>query len=858
MKSFFEKKTVMHKIIIAIVIVLLFNFITPTISSASIGGILFEPIKDLLLVIADGIIMLSQNFIFGLDVSFLTIYHKDSGASVAAGILTGLLVVVALVAAPFTGGLSLGIIIAGAAAGYAVGKIVAESIPPTFKLPIFMLTPEGMFGNTIPFLDVNFFETAEAKNTVDGYEDENGEWVEGPFVKTTTTTGEVVYQKSSALVLRPVISKWYYALRNFAIIALLCILVYTAIRIIISSSAEDKAKYKQRLMDWTIAMCLLFFMHYIMAFAMTLTESITEAVNSMNKPYYLLIGTSNDKLDEYKYGDGAGEESQGQMVFDIEGSEMATQLHNNGVIVDNTDESGGYMFLWPTNLMGKARIELQLEPTDITEDDVEMRQFGYTVVYLVLVIYTMLFLFRYLKRLLMLAFLTIIAPLMAMTYPLDKMRDGSAQGFNMWLKEYLYNLLIQPVHLVLYTVLIGSAIDLVQDNLLYAIVALGFLLEAEKLLRKFFGFDNASTVAGGSALGGALAMQGFNVATRFLSKRGKDGKSRNGNKNVEAGKQRALTRGKDKGKDINALYASGADALETGTSRTQALESGNESGNTRGSIDGQALQQNVQASASQLQAGARQQQRNATPSISSTSASIPSTTSSSKPTLRNRVGMAASHYVPKAGRGLARLMTQTVPKLAIKGTLAGTGAMIGLSAGLASDNFGDVGKWTAAGVTGGWLAGEGASNLMEGAESNLQNMSSEFYQATHTHGQIEERQNRMLDEQWRKDDDVIQKYAEQFACSRKEAQDVYMKEAEKFREYGITDDSLIIKAMKAEDTDFGKERNSNQRILLAQLASQVENSKDVDQVRKRLKIRNFSSDNAKKYAEQIRKMKGLI
>lgn len=447
---------------------------------------------------------------------------------------------------------------------------------------------------------------------------------------------------------------------------------------------------------------------------------------------------------------------------------------------------------------------------------------------------------------------------MAMTYPLDKMRDGSAQGFNMWLKEYLYNLLIQPVHLVLYTVLIGSAIDLVQDNLLYAIVALGFLLEAEKLLRRFFGFDSASTVAGGSALGGALAMQGFNVATRFLSKRGKDGKSRNGNKNVEAGKQRALTRGKDKGKDINALYASGADALETGTSRTQALESGNESGNTRGSIDGQALQQNVQASASQLQAGARQQQRNATPSISSTSASIPSTTSSSKPTLRNRVGMAASHYVPKAGRGLARLMTQTVPKLAIKGTLAGTGAMIGLSAGLASDNFGDVGKWTAAGVTGGWLAGEGVSNLMEGAESNLQNMSSEFYQATHTQGEIEERQNRMLDEQWRKDDDIIQKYAEQFACSRKEAQDVYMKEAEKFREYGITDDSLIIKAMKAEDKDFGQERNSNQRILLAQLASQVENSKDVDQVRKRLKIRNFSSDNAKKYAEQIRKMKGLI
>lgn len=89
----------------------------------------------------------------------------------------------------------------------------------------------------------------------------------------------------------------------------------------------------------------------------------------------------------------------------------------------------------------------------------------------------------------MLAFLTIIAPLMAMTYPLDKLQDGSAQGFNTWLKEYIFNLLIQPVHLILYTVLIGASMDLVADNIVFALVALGFILQAEKILRKFFGFE---------------------------------------------------------------------------------------------------------------------------------------------------------------------------------------------------------------------------------------------------------------------------------------------------------------------------------------------------------------------------------
>ena len=68
------------------------------------------------------------------------------------------------------------------------------------------------------------------------------------------------------------------------------------IRIIVSSSAEDKAKYKQRLIDWLVAMCLLFFMHYIMAFAVTVTQEIVKAVDSINKDYYILIRNSRGRI----------------------------------------------------------------------------------------------------------------------------------------------------------------------------------------------------------------------------------------------------------------------------------------------------------------------------------------------------------------------------------------------------------------------------------------------------------------------------------------------------------------------------------------------------------------------------------
>lgn len=75
MKFLTEKRTI-HKIIIAIVFVMLFNFVMPNISlateaAATAGGILFEPIKDLLLIIADSIMNVLQSFMFGMDSSFL-------------------------------------------------------------------------------------------------------------------------------------------------------------------------------------------------------------------------------------------------------------------------------------------------------------------------------------------------------------------------------------------------------------------------------------------------------------------------------------------------------------------------------------------------------------------------------------------------------------------------------------------------------------------------------------------------------------------------------------------------------------------------------------------------------------------
>ena len=146
-----------------------------------------------------------------------------------------------------------------------------------------------------------------------------------------------------------------------------------------------------------------------------------------------------------------------------------------------------------------------------TDSQMAVTRAGYNVIYVVLVIYTIIFCFTYLKRVIYMAFLTIIAPLVAITYPIDKMNDGKAQAFDMWFKEYLFNLLIQPMHLILYTVLIGAAMDFASQNIFYVVVALGFFMPAEKLLRRFFGFEKAQTppMFGGPAMS-AVMMSGIN------------------------------------------------------------------------------------------------------------------------------------------------------------------------------------------------------------------------------------------------------------------------------------------------------------------------------------------------------------
>ena len=340
-------------------------------------------------------------------------------------------------------------------------------------------------------------------------------------------TANQTYYASTAYNLRPVIANWYNILRDISIVGMLSILVYVGIRIMISSTAGDKAKYKQLLVDWVVAICLLFLMQYIMSFSNIAVKKVTSVIQSA-----VVSTTESDKLsanekkaaEEKGKLDGDVAVTRGTQLFEIEDKELVKKAYQILVEENKTDtdysklftnEDSGSLY-WPTNnFTEQARMLGQLTDKDDDATNYEYASIGYKIIYIVLVLYTLIFTWTYVKRVVYMAFLTMIAPLVALTYPIDKMNDGKAQAFNMWFKEYIFNLLIQPLHLILYMVLIGSAMTFASQNLIYAVVAIGFMTPAEKLMRKFFGFEKAGTpgMFAGPA-GAALMMGGINKLLR--------------------------------------------------------------------------------------------------------------------------------------------------------------------------------------------------------------------------------------------------------------------------------------------------------------------------------------------------------
>lgn len=547
-----------------------------------------------------------------------------------------------------------------------------ETATGKYGIPNIKLTPAEIFAGNVSALDANFFKT----------EGDHNQELGGS-------------EKSIVEQLRDTVATWYVALRNIAIVGLLSALLYIGIRIVISSSAGDKAKYKQFFVDWVVALCLIFFLHYIMAFTMTMSETVTDVLAG-DRTNQGRIKEVNIRLTE----------TDGTTTFKDAGTEVCFSSNFTGVARMKADYQGGTL------------------------------KIGYSILYIALTVYTVYFAFVYLKRLLMLAFFTMIAPLVALTYPLDKIRDGKAQAFNYWFKEYMFYALLQPMHMLLYTVFVSSALSVAANNLLYAIVALAFIVPAEKIVKQMFGIKgNTESTLGGFA-GGALASQAFNMLRKGPpqpKKGGGDGpKGEKGIRLNNPNKPNAMdTLAGDAmengvGNAAQTATAAGigaaagaASANATGNENNEETDSNGVHVSDDGVIDGVQFrevpdneQQGNGLENPEMQSGENpampengQQNQNADNNNSEENpfAAIRAKANSAK----GNLGSAINSRVQSAGgwSGIAKGVGKTGAKLAGRAAMMTTMGALGLGVGIVGGDMSDTLKGLGAGLTAGYATG---------------------------------------------------------------------------------------------------------------------------------------------------------
>ena len=680
---------------------------------------------------------------------------------------------------------------------------IEEMMVKEFFLPIYKISPAEIFSNEIPALDINFINP-NTDLTISQDED-----------------GLQIY--NSAEVLGPQIAKWYVALRNFVLIGLMIVLLYIGIRIIISSTSEDKAKYKEHIKDWLVAVILVIFMHYIMAFALTITEYIVNALSATNQGIELTVSEEN-----------------------IEAIEEQAEVDLPG----NT---------YYTNLMGLTRLEQQASTKDEDGSDVfTWNYIGYTFVYLVLVIFTIMFLVIYIKRVVYMAFLTVIAPLVALTYPIDKISDGQAQALSMWLKEYIYNLLLQPFHLLLYTMLVGSVMDLASSNVLYAIVALAFLMPAEQLLRRLFGFEKSDTAGSimSGVVGGSMLMNAINGIGKIgsipkkigggneeASGSGNNGKTRLVARKPDSDKKKSM---EDLLKDDNNGNDNSSDNGMVRLTDNQGTENNNGQNNNSGNSNirlaggGAGRGQNTgvlnNTNSSQNEENQTEETNN------SNNENNNSNSKAEKPKIIRAVAGTAGHYTAKVAKKVPRLLT--------KGAIGAAMGTVGVAAGLATGDLSNVGKYGIAAAGVGAKVGDGvsniASNVTTGAPNTARGIRNNFEQRAFTKQQREAMQNARADREWEKSKDIQKKYRDEFGKDYKKA----METAKQFRQYGVTNDDATIKRIK--DIGVGN-APTKEDIATTKAASSVQTEDDLKALSDRLRSNDISEEKIKRMENDVRK-----
>lgn len=253
------------------------------------------------------------------------------------------------------------------------------------------------------------------------------------------SSGNLVPDDSNVVYqLRKYLATIYNVLRDASIAILLVVLLYLGIRLALTTISEKKAEYKKLLLSWVTAFAIVMFIHLFMYGIFMINDSI---INICEK---LSISAGTEAID------GISEASLYEAV-----------------------RTKAYAFSLNEGIVG-------------------------IIFYIIMVYLLIRYIVMYFKRVITIYILALSGSIMGIKYALDKIGGKKTSSFGKWIKEFSFNVILQSVHAIIYTILMAVALKIASTSfvgVVYSFVILNVMIGADKIFMKIFGIDKASSLA---------------------------------------------------------------------------------------------------------------------------------------------------------------------------------------------------------------------------------------------------------------------------------------------------------------------------------------------------------------------------
>ena len=288
--------------------------------------------------------------------------------------------------------------------------------------------------------------------------------------------------------IRKAVNTWYDVFLTLAVTFYAIALLAVGIKILLSDSVVSRANWKDVSIKWLSGLILLFTFNQVMKYAFEVNEIFLKTIRNSFTSKGHATGTNIGDKDEFN-----------DVLYEFRSPEYRSKY--SGILSYGGAE------------LNQAYVKRLTDYSNTADMMRIMRAYAgvtkriiFVIIWFILLFQLILLLVKYYKRYFVLALLITMFPLVMIQYLFDLIKGQNCSGLTAWMKEFFVNVFTQTIHAIIYAIIAAVCIDRVKEELqtgkgesmnwLIVIIAINFIFQGEKIVRKVLGVDGAQSATG--------------------------------------------------------------------------------------------------------------------------------------------------------------------------------------------------------------------------------------------------------------------------------------------------------------------------------------------------------------------------